>query len=566
MKRVISLWLPWFATDRLCRLRQDWLDSPLALVREESGRQVLHAVNALAADAGLHAGLSLADARALLPELKTSEADAEAEARALVRLADWCSRYSPWTAPDRDGSGAAFAGAGSVWLDVTGCAHLFGGETALMRDLVGRLDGLGYAAFAAIADTPGAAWAAVRHLREEPAARPARRRRRWHIVGRGRNRDVLAALPVAGLRLPAETVAGLQAVGLRRIGDLMPIPRAALADRFGSDVADRLDQALGERPEPVSPLSPASPWTACAAFPEPVGKADDIAEAVRRLAAELAGTLEADGRGARRLVLAFYHPDGNVDRLEAGTSRASRNAGHLARLFADRLERIDAPFGIDALTLTATATEKLEAAQTALDRRGAEGGGSLRDNAGVAALADRLSTRLGSGSVAGLTLQESHIPERASVAAAAVTARTRPRPAAPWRTRALPRPRPLRLLSRPEEIEAVAPVPDDPPVMFRWRKQVFRIERADGPERIAPEWWNDGLGETARDETEAEETGAEETDAEESKADPGASPIQDSVRDYYRVEDRSGRRFWVYREGVYRPGAQPHWYMHGVFG
>ncbi len=529
-------------------------------MREQSGRQVLHAVNAPAVKAGLYAGLSLTDARALLPELKTSEADAEAETHALGRLADWCSRYSPWTAPDHDGSGAQFAGAGSVWLDVTGCAHLFGGETALMRDLIGRLDGLGYAAFAAIADTPGAAWATVRHLQEEPPARHSRRRRRWYVVGRGRSRDLLAALPVAGLRLPAETVAGLQAIGMRCIGDLMPIPRAALADRFGSDVADRLDQALGERPEPVSPLSPASPWTALAAFPEPVGKLEDIIEAVRRLATELTSTLEADGRGARRLVLAFYHPDGNIDRLEAGTSRASRNASNLARLFTDRLERIDAPFGIDALTLTATTTEKLEAAQTALDRLGTEGGESLRDNAGVAALADRLGTRLGSRSVARLTLQESHIPERASVAAS-VTASTHTRPTAPWCARALPRPRPLRLLSRPEEIEAVAPVPDDPPVMFRWRKQVFRIERADGPERIAPEWWNDGLGEPPPDES-----GVDETTTDESKTDPRANPIQDSVRDYYRVEDRSGRRFWVYREGVYRPGKQPLWYMHGVFG
>ncbi|MGB0629254.1 MAG: Y-family DNA polymerase [Alphaproteobacteria bacterium] len=545
MKRVISLWLPKFATDRLCKLRQDWLDSPLGLIQENSGRLFLHAVNDAAEQAGIRAGMTLADARAILPELKTSETDLPAETNALSRLADWCGRYTPWTAPDEEGSGTAFAGGGSIWLDVTGCAHLFGGEDALMRDILDRLDGLGFTAYAAIADTPGAAWAAVRHTRYK--------RRRWTAIRRGQAQDILASMPVAGLRLPPATVSGLQAVGLRRIGDLMPIPRAALADRFGSEVADRLDQAFGDRPEPVSPLAPASPWHARISFAEPVGRLEDIAGAVRDLARDLAAMLEGDGLGARRLTLSFYHPDGAVDRLRAGTSQASRNAGHLARLFTAKLDRLDAAFGIDAITLTANASEKLSPAQAALDRR------SEKHESGVAELADRLSNRLGSENVVQLTLQESHIPERA-ISATPVTARPRPAPAAPWRSgsppenRPLRRPRPLRLLPRPEEVEAVAPVPDDPPVMFRWRKQVFRIEHADGPERIASEWWNDGLGLL---ETEPEK---EETDT------PSGGTVQDNIRDYYRVEDRRGRRFWVYRDGIYSPGTRPNWYVHGVFG
>ena len=545
MKRVISLWLPKFATDRLCRLRQDWLDSPLGLVHETGGRLVLHAVNHVAEQAGIRAGMTLADARAVLPDLKTSETDLPAETKALARLADWCGRYTPWTAPDEEGSGPAFAGGGSIWLDVTGCTHLFGGENALMRDIVRRLDGLGFTAYAAIADTPGAAWAAVRHTHYK--------RRRWICIRKGQSQDVLASMPVAGLRLDSATVSGLQAVGLRRIGDLMPIPRAALADRFGSNVADRMDQAFGDRPEPVSPLAPASPWHARVNFAEPVGRLEDIGEAVRNLAGDLAAMLENDGLGARRLTLSFYHPDGTVDRLRAGTSQASRNAGHLARLFTTKLDRIDAAFGIDAITLTATTSEKLSPTQAALDRR------NEKHESGVAELADRLSNRLGSENVVQLTLQESHIPERA-IAANPVTARARPAPAAPWRSgsapenRPLRRPRPLRLLPRPEEVEAVAPVPDDPPVMFRWRKQVFRIEHADGPERIASEWWNDGLGLL---ETEPEQ---EESDT----ASGGA--VQDNIRDYYRVEDRRGRRFWVYRDGIYSPGTQPSWYVHGVFG
>lgn len=558
MKRVISLWLPKFATDRLCRLRQDWLDSPLALVDETGGKLILHAVNTVAEQAGIRTGMTLADARAILPDLQTSEADFEAENRALTQISDWCGRFSPWTAPDEDGSGAAFGGAGSVWLDVTGCAHLFGGEDALMRDIIGRLGDIGFTAYAAIADTPGAAWAAVRYT--------PYKRKRWISVGKGRARDTIAAMPVAGLRLTPATVTGLQAVGLRRIGDLMPIPRTALVDRFGSDVADRLDQALGDRSEPVSPLAVASPWYARRTFAEPIGKAEDIAEAVRSLARDLAATLEADGIGARRLTLAFYHPDGTINRLEAGTSRASRNAAHLARLFTAKLERIEAAFGIDAITLTAVTSEKLSPRQAVLDRRGEQ------DDAGVAELADRLSNRLGGENVVQMTLQESHVPERAIVTSPA-TSRTRPAPAAPWRAgaplnRPLTRPRPLRLLPRPEAVEAVAPVPDDPPVMFRWRKQVFRIEHADGPERIAPEWWHDGLGliDNERDEMTDDPDDTENDTESTSLAGSSATSIQDNIRDYYRVEDRRGRRFWVYREGIYRPGAQPHWYVHGVFG
>ena len=500
--------------------------------------------------------MTLADARAILPNLQTSEANLEAENRTLTQISDWCGRFSPWTAPDEDGSGTAFGGAGSIWLDVTGCAHLFGGEDALMRDIIGRLDDIGFTVYAAIADTPGAAWAAVRYT--------AYKRKRWTNVNKGRSQDTIATMPIAGLRLAPATVTGLQAVGLQRIGDLIPIPRTALVDRFGNDVANRLDQALGDRPEPISPLAVASPWYTRQTFAEPIGRAEDIAEAVRGLARDLAATLEADGIGARRLTLAFYHSDGTIDRLKAGTSRASRNAIHLSRLFTAKLDRIEVAFGIDAITLTATNNEKISPRQAALDKRCEQG------DAGVAELADRLSNRLGGENVVQMTLQESHIPERAIVTSPA-TARTRPLPDAPWRTapplnRPLPRPRPLRLLPRPEVVEAVAPIPDDPPVMFRWRKQVFRIEHADGPERIAPEWWHDGIDLIDSEET-AENLGETEIDlTRTAPPSPDACPIQDNIRDYYRVEDRRGRRFWVYREGVYRPGAQPHWYVHGVFG
>ena len=543
MKRVISLWLPKFATDRLCRLRQDWLDSPLGLIREDNGQLVLYAVNDTAERADIYAGMTLTDARAILPNLKTSETDLPAETKALSRLADWCGRFTPWTAPDEEGSGTAFAGGGSIWLDVTGCAHLFGGEDALMRNITNCLEKLGFVAYTAIADTPGAAWAAVRYTRYK--------RRRWTIVRKGKAQDVLAFMPVAGLRLPPNTVSSLHAVGLRRIGDIIPIPRAALADRFGSDVANRLDQAFGNRPEPVSPLAPSSPWHTRINFAEPIGRQKDIADALRSLACDLAAMLKGDHLGARRLTLSFYHPDGAVERLQAGTSQASRNADHFTRLFAAKLDRIDTDFGIDAIALTATSSEKLSPAQAAFDRSGE------RHETGTSELADRLSNHLGSKNVVQLTLHESHIPERA-ISADPIIAHPRTAPAKPSPAafspgnRSLRRPRPLRLLPRPEEVEVVAPVPDDPPIMFRWRKQVFRVEHADGPERITPEWWNDGL-DLLETEPKKEETETSHT-------------LQDNIRDYYRVEDRQGRRFWVYRDGAYSPGTRPSWYIHGVFG
>lgn len=495
MKRVISLWLPRFATDRArCRNRPD---RPFGLIEARGGQFLLHAVDEKAERAGIRAGQTLADARTILPEIDAAEVDPAAEARALARLAEWCGRYTPWTAPGGFGN----VGDGSVWLDVTGCARLFGGEPALLRDLARKVGDLGFSARVAAADTPGAAWAVARYGRS-----------RVERVLRGRSRDAIAPLPVAALRLTQPTVLDLHALGLRRIDDLLAMPRATLADRFGREIVDRLDQALGARPEPISPVAPAIRTFARVGFSEPVGRSEDIAEALGNLASEIAAALEAEARGARRLVLALHHSDGAVDRLAAGTSWPSCDAGHLARLFAER--RIESAFGVDAMTLTVAESERLRPLQAAFDRDGQE--------ADVAELADRLSARLGADRVLRPSPRESRIPERA-VELSPVTA-MRPPPTASWRDGILP----LRLFSPPEEIEAAAPGFDDPPTTFRWRRRTFRIERADGPERLSPEWWR--------------------------------PDDRNAVRDYYRVEDDNGRRFWIYRAG--RSG----WRLHGIFG
>jgi len=508
----------------------------------------LAAVNLAAQTAGLFPGQSLADARALEPGVTVDDADPAGDLAALASFATWCGRYTPWTAVDGLESGSA----GGLWLDITGCAHLFAphesdrgkqGEAALLDDLVRRFAAAGYTARAGLADTPGAAWAAARFAYPAGGAN--------FILPPGKQQDALAALPIAALRLPAETVAGLDRLGLRRIGDLTALPRAGLARRFGETVTRRLDQALGRLPEPLSPQPPAPSWRVCANFAEPLGEPAAVTAAVHRLTDALCGRLATADRGARRLELALYRVGGGtgvraggigtgrVDTVTIGTSRASRDAGHLLRLINEQLDRLPEPStsveqAIEFLALTAVATETLPATQTSYIGIGGRQRSGTTGTTGLEQLIDRLSARLGGGNVVHFEARESHLPERAQAVIPALGGRALPRSPLPT----VSCPRPPRLLPRPEPVTAIAPVPDDPPVLFRWRRHSHRIVRAEGPERLAPEWWRD------------------------------FSPLGSSSRDYYRVEDADGRRFWLYRDGLYDGGSSepPRWYLHGFFG
>jgi protein ImuB len=461
--------------------------------------------------------MTFADARAIVPALRTVAADPAGDARTLAGLARWCRRYTPWTA-----AGPGPAGAGAVRLDVTGCAHLFGGEAGLLADVTGRLAAAGFAVRAVIADTADAALAVARH-----SADPAP----WSIVPAGGTRAALAPLPVAALGLAPDDAAGLAALGLGRIGDVLTLPRVALVRRFGARLAERLDAALGARAEPLSPTAPAAPHAARLAFSEPVVRTADLATALIHLAVELCAGLERAGRGARRLDLELVEPNGRSHRLAIGTSRPRRDAKGLARLFGDRLDAVEAPFGIETMALAAPLTEPLDPRQAALGRSRAD-----TNTEGVAALVDRLGNKLGSANVIRFRACESYLPERAACAVGALDLAVEPDPPLAWPHQApFAQARPLRLLAPPEPIEAIAPVPDDPPIAFHWRRVLRRVACAEGPERIAPEWW---------------------------RADGAAADL----RDYYRVEDAAGRRFWLYREGLYRPDARPAWYLHGVFG
>jgi protein ImuB len=526
-KRVIAVWLPTFATDRLQRAGHD-PDLPLATVGAVHGGLRVAAANGAARRAGVDPGSSVADARALAPGLRTVNATPAADARALESLAGWCGRYTPWTAVagggrhgfvDGDGGHGFVDGDGGhgVWLDVTGCAHLFGSEADLLGDLTERLGGLGLNVRAALADTPGGAWAVARFAAGDDAI----------VIPAGETRAALTPLPVAGLRLPRETAEGLQRVGLRRIGDLLPLPRAPLAARFGETLVRRLDQALGHQDEPVSPRLPVPALRVRLNFAEPIGLLDDVTRATRQLLEDLRGALERSHQGARRLDLALYRVDGTVARAAVGTSRPLRDADHLERLFKEKLDKLHAGFGIELIILSVTAVEDLPLAQTVL----AAPDKTLGDD--LPRLLDRLGNRLGANGVVRLSPRASHIPERAC----------RPIPAAARSShddQAWPaNPRPIHLLPWPEPIQAEASRPDRPPLAFLWRARHHRVARAEGPERIGPEWWRDERGH-----------------------EPGR---QDRVRDYYRVESAEGRRFWLYREGPYRPDTPGRWYLHGFF-
>jgi len=530
-RRVVSLWLPNFSIDRANRTRR-CEKSPegraqVSVLKEQNALRVVSA-DSCAQGAGIFPGMVLADARALAPDLRVHEASPADDLQALVDLADWCGQYSPWTAPDV--SGEAGENGYGIWLDVAGCAHLFGGEAALLGTLVERLGALGFTARASIADTPGAAWAAVRYGLAHGEA--------TLVTKPGRVRDILRRLPVAALRFSPDVCAGLDRLGLRCAGDLFDLPRGPLVSRFGDILIRRVDQALGRLAEPISPQHAPPKYRARLSFAEPIGKTEDLEEACRRLLHSLSGQLEGDGKGVRRLIVSCFRVDGSLTRFGAGTYRATRNVPHLLKLLNEHIPSVDAGFGIEAVVASADRTDELTVDQLNLadvSHQRLKPPGAAES---MAALADRIANRIGRDSVRQPAAQASYLPERAASLQLYGKKLSSREPVAPW---FINRARPLSLFRKPEPIEVVSLVPDDPPTMFRWRRVAHRVVMSDGPERIATDWWMSELF--------------------------GDGESDDS-RDYYQVEDDTGDRFWVYRCGVFRgvgAGPQAQWYLHGLF-
>lgn len=488
------------------------------LTLKHRGALRLAHVDAAAARLGLVPGLGLADARARIPGLDAREADAEADAAFLDRLADWARRYTPLTGR-RIGTSSADPGFPfpqdfTLVLDIAGCAHLFGGEEALSADMARRLEGQGLTVVIGIAATLGAAHALAAFGRGGKLAA-------------GEERDALAGLPMAALRLEATTVDALARVGLKRIGDLVDAPRAPLTARFGREALIQLDRALGRADEAFSPRLPVAPYYAERRFFEPISREDDIRAVALSLTGALAERLETAGEGALRLCLSLYRVDGKVSHIEAGLSRPSREAVVMQDILCRRLDSLaedfDAGYGFDCVTVAVTEASRRDAEALSL---------SGPDTAlELSRFVDRVGARIGRGRVARLEPGASHIPEEASRSVPAHAATVGDWPAAEALPGEPPE-RPIRLFARPEPVEALAGVPDGPPVRFRWRRVDHEVRRAEGPERIGAEWWR------------------------------GEAP----TRDYFRVEDADGRRFWLFREGLYGvETATPRWFMHGLF-
>lgn len=461
---------------------------------------------------GLKRGQGLAEARAMCPGLDAVPADPAADRQFLQALADWCSRYTPLVARDGDDG---------LFLDITGCSHLFGGETALLQDALARLSGMGLAVEGAIADTPGLAWA-VAHFLPGPRAD-------IRVVPQKGGLDLLAPLPVQALRLDPVLVEGLMKAGLRTIGDLLVLPRAPLARRFGPQPLLRLDQALGQEDEPISPRLPVAGLSAERRLSEPVGREEDLLFLAGELSRALVPLLERRGLGGRLFALSLFRVDGAVFHVHAGSSRPLRDHRRMEALFAGRFaalqEDLDAGYGFEVVRLSVAHAEPLESLQMDLGRP-TEKADSLAD------FIDQASARFGPDCLTMPLLSESHLPERSGAFVPAGEALGR-RPAAEDRPPPFRPARPIRLFRYPEPVEAVAEVPDGPPVQFRWRRALHRVVKAEGPERIGAEWWIDG---------------------EEAP-----------TRDYYRIEDEAGRRYWLYRQGLYdREAGAPRWFMHGL--
>lgn len=477
---------------------------PLVVSHHESNTQRVSALDERAEALGLRCGMGMADARAMQPRIDVVEAEPEADRRLLEALADWCDRYTPLVALD---------GEDGLFLDITGCAHLFGGEKAMLDDLTVRLLGQGFGARVGLASTPGAAWAAARYD--------------LLPIAFGEERQALAPLPLAALRLDAVVRAKLESVGLRTVASILDAPRAPLVRRFGGTLMMRLDQALGRLEEAVSPRLPAPPLSAERHLVEPISRTEDIERLLLMLAGNLKQDLERRGEGARRLQLVLFRVDGAVSRIGVGTSRPMREPILITKLFHERLATlesdIDAGYGFDLVRLAVLAAASFSEVQ------GEFAGAETQAEEDLALFADRVRARLGEQAILRPIMVESHIPERAVVLSHfAEGDGNRKKPSA-----AIGSERPIRLLAHPEPVEVTAEIPEGPPMNFRWRRVVYRVTGAEGPERIAPEWWR-GDGE--------------------------------ATRDYYRIEDDGGRRYWLYREGFYgNPEAPPRWFMQGLF-
>lgn len=537
------LFLPTWPTDYLKRV-EPGLAAPLALYEKVKGGLRIAALDREAGLAGIKPGQSLADARALVPSLTVMEMNRPLLEAAFADFADWHSNASPMVAVMED------AGLfGDLVLDITGVDHLFGGERAMLGLLLNRLRLRGYTVAGAIAPTIGAAWA-VSHFAPNLVVDSL-------VVEDEALATTIDALPIAALRLSEMQVAILTQLGLKTIGQVRQRPRKPLLARFGQSLLTRIDQAYGVIEERMTPRLPLVEHHVERRFADPIGLMDDVLACAQDLAIQLAYRLEAGGKGAQAFHLFLYRVDHKVMSLSVNSARVTRDPHHIAQLFMHRAERLsgeyDAGFGIDMIRLAASSLDMLDASQIGVfaDKDGIEDLDQLND---------RMASRLGAMAVLRTQLVASHLPERAarlvpSQAMAEIVASPPPMLS-----------RPLRLLPAPEQVLINAEVPHGLPGSMIWRRERYRLVKAAGPERLEAEWWR------------KEERLLLVPLPEPKELKPGEKPepppyipdlplheAEEQTRDYYHVEDDEGRRFWVFRLGLYGGPVMPSWYLQGFF-
>lgn len=495
-KRYLYIWFRYLATDRLAKVRPELRGKSFLLYTPEHGRMVVKAVSRQLAKEGVSPGMVVADVRAILPSVEVFSADAVAEEKLLTDLAEWCIRYSPIVAADfPDG----------LILDISGCPHLWGGEISYWRSITDRLRKGGYEVRAAIADTVGTAWAVARYGKTAM------------IIESGKQAEALSLLPPAALRLDYTTLQRMDKLGFRQVGQFINIPRLNLRRRFGDALLMRLDQALGTLSEPLQPVQPAPVYLERLPCLEPIRTATGIEIAIKRLLEALCERLSQEGKGMRTGILKGFRVDEEIEQVEIGTGRASRNATHLFKLFELKIPEIEPALGIELFTLEATLVEDVTESQEVLWST------TNRDRTAISELLDNIAGKVGIQNIRRYLPQEHYWPERSIKKINSLDEQ----PKTEWRTDYL---RPIHLLPRPEPVDVMVVLPDYPPMHFRYKGEIIRVARADGPERIEQEWW-----------------------------------LQSGPpRDYYRIEDERGARYWLFRLGLYG-NEKPQWFLHGYF-
>lgn len=496
-KRFVSLWFRYLSTDWFS-LRQPELKSiPFVLKTSSHGRMIITATNLIAEQRGIRVGMALADARVFTPDLEALDDKPGLPEKLLKRLAEWCIRFTPVVAVDLpDG----------LLMDVSGCSHLWGGDESYLKDICHRLNVRGYTVRAAIADTIGAAWGIARYGIESP------------VIEKDEHIKALMTLPPEALRLEAESVSRLHKLGLHRIRQFIGMPRTALRRRFGQAFLQQLDKALGQEIETLDPVIPIEPYQERLPCIEPIVTAVGIEIALQQLLEQLCFRLQHEQKGLRVAVFKGYRVDNKIEQIEIATNRPSNHVKHLFKLFEIKLSTIEPALGIELFTLEASKVEDHFSQQEKMW----EGSGGLEDER-LSELIDRLANRLGAEHIHRYLPAEHYWPERSYKTASSL----QEKPTTEWR---IDKPRPIQLLSPPEHIDVSAPIPDYPPMLFRYKGKVHMVKKSDGPERIEQEWWIQ----------------------------------QGQHRDYYTVEDEDGHRYWIFRLGHYDDNTYK-WFIHGFF-